>query len=165
MKNIVITNEVTGKKTWLYEYIGRQGRRRLVATYHAHIYDNRENKPVFTFAVTRDSANVIFEKQIDRFGVNGECPPSITPYHGMVYAASRNGNCIILFSGRDHEGYYLNGQIGVRRRNILIHRGPATSHGCFSVAGGVKGWKLFWQAISSHHLTGNGIFQVTVQPR
>jgi hypothetical protein len=165
MQTIVITSKATGRKTWLYEYIGRQGRRRLVSTYFAHIYNNQEQTPFFTFAVTRDSANVIFGKQSDRFGVNGECPPSISAYFGMVYAASRNGNCIILFSGRDDEGYYLTNQAGVKRRNILIHRGPATSYGCFSVAGGARGWKSFWRSISSCVPNNKELLQVVVQSR
>lgn len=144
--HIVITSHKAGQ-TWLYEEINKQGKKKLVPTYWANL--ERSDGTLFWFAVTRDSAQVIFGSETIRYLSGGECPPSrhCHPYLAKLQSAPRNGLCLLLYEARDDIGYFLQGNLSVKRRSILIHPGPATSFGCFGVAGGRRGWKHFWQVL------------------
>ena len=144
--HIVITGNIAGR-TWFYEELGKQGRKILVPTFYANL--TRVDGSLFWFAVTRDSAEVIFRGLKNRFDRLGECPPNKTcnPYYGTKHIAPRNGTCLLLNEGKDSEGRYLVGQGQERRRSILIHSGPASSLGCMAVAGGKRGWKAFWREV------------------
>jgi hypothetical protein len=53
-----------------------------------------------------------------------------------------------------------------RRRGILIHYGPARTEGCFSLAGGQRGWRQFLAAVrQAETQTKNPTIYVDVQPR
>jgi len=164
--HLVVTGHPSSQKTWLYEKVGRQGMKRLVTTYQASL--TRTDGTLYRFAVTRDSANVLFRGQVDRYATGGECPPSHegNPYYGYIYQAKRNGSCLILADGRDEDGYFLCGLGPVKRRTVLIHAGPSSSLGCFAVAGGRRGWKCFWKELTDA-IGGeeNPDIRVLVEPR
>lgn len=163
--HIVITGHEAGK-TWMYERAGKQGTKKLVSTYYANI--ERANRVLFLFAVTRDSANVVFGKHTKRFLKNGECPPSrmCNPYYAKHQDAPRNGNCLLLYERVDTK-YLLYGTKRVKRTSILIHAAPASSLGCFGVAGGAQGFKEFWREIcgATSNFTDQYDVRVYVEPR
>lgn len=163
--HIVITGHVAGR-TWLYENLGRQGRKILVPTYRANL--TRSDGSLFWFAITRDSAEVIFRGLKNRYGSLGECPPNKTcsPYYGTRHNAPRNGICLLLSEGVDAGGRYLVGQGKIKRRVILIHAGPSSSLGCMSVAGGKQRWKAFWCEVKMLFVGNPDIeIRVHVEPR
>lgn len=164
--HIVISGHKAGK-TWLYEKVDQQGRKKLVATYWANI--EMPDRTLFWFAVTRDSARVVFGYDTERYLPGGECPASRQghPYMAKMQEAPRNGPCLLLYEAKDEQGYYLQGNQNIKRNSILIHAGPASSLGCFGVAGGKSGWKRFWQVIKnlSDNFENDAKFYVHVEPR
>ncbi len=163
--HIVITGHKAGK-TWMYEHVGKTGRKKLVPTYHANI--ERPDRTLFWFAVTRDSAKVVFGYHKRRFLKNGECPPSrnSAPYRAKHQKAPRNGECLLLFE--QHDGsHYLTGSKRVKRRFVLIHPAPASSLGCFGIAGGRRGFKKFWRQITNRtdNFAEGYDIRVHVEPR
>ncbi len=162
LAKIVITGEKTTKRAYLYEFVGRQGRQRPVPTYKATFLGS--NGKLYEFAVTRDSAAVLFLRQPDQFGVGGECPPSPAGslYRARLFNAKRNGPCLLLYEAYDDEGPFLIGDGMVKRRYVLIHAGPASSLGCMTVAGGRRGWRRFWRAVTA---SGNTEFLVRIEPK
>ncbi len=159
---IVITGEKMPNRALLYEFVGRQGQKRFVHTYKAIL--EGLNGVMYEFAVTRDSAAVLFSRQPDRFGVGGECPPSPegSQYRARLFTAKRNGPCLLLYEAYDDEGPYLQGDGMVKRRYVLIHAGPASSLGCLTVAGGKRSWRRFWRIVTASGLTE---FLVYIEPK
>ena len=123
--NVVITSH-KACKTWMYEHVGTTGRKKLVLTYFANI--ERPDRTLFWFAVTRDSAKVVFGYHKRRFLKNGECPPSriSSPYRAKHQKATRNGECLLLFEQQDGS-HYLTGTKRVKHRSVLIHPAPTSS--------------------------------------
>lgn len=164
--HIVITGHQAGK-TWLYEKVGRKGRKKLVPTYHANI--EKPDGSLFWFAVTRDSARIVFGTETERFLFGGECPPSkqANPYFAKHQKAPRNGDCLLVFEDHRGEGYVLCGTESVERRSILIHAAPASSLGCFGVAGGTYGYKNFWRELCAvtDNFASESDIRVHVEPR
>ena len=106
---------------------------------------NKENDTRYLFAVTRDSALVVFGHRIWRYGRNGECPPHAiyTPYRGTVDTLPRNGWCVRVFDENLKDGVSLRGACALVCTDILIHTGLASDYGCFVVAGGRSGFATF----------------------
>lgn len=171
MKYIYVTASVVGK-TWQYELLGRRGHRRLLPTYHAELGDECDPSTRIYFAVTRDSALVVFGKRMRRYTKGGECPPHYPckPYRGRIRYAKRNGWCLALYE----QGFYrrdgtpdwstLQGTGKLKRRHTLIHAGPASGFGCLSVAGGRRGFARFKKALTRILSEGEEII-VFVEPR
>lgn len=164
--HIVITGLEAGQ-TWLFEEVGQQGQKRLVATYRAKL--TRLDGTLFWFTVTRDSARVVFGQEVERFAVGTECPPSKPshPYHAKYQQAPRNGDCLLLYEGRDEAGYYLYGQGKARRNSILIHATPASSLGCFGIGGGALAYRLWWKELlqATYNFAPSYNMYVHVEPR
>lgn len=154
MKYIVISGSIVGRSIQ-YEHLGRRGRKRFVPTYYGELCDDANPQLQYTFAVTRDSAWVVFGKRTRRYTKGGECPPhkQSKPYHARVRIAKRNGWCLALYEpgftrpDGTPDWSTLEGIGSIKRRHTLIHAGPASGQGCMSVAGGKRGFAQFRKAV------------------
>lgn len=164
MKYILVTHQIMGR-TWLYEKIGPKGRKRLVPTYQASFVDESVGCN-YHFAVTRDSALVVFGKENRRFTINGECPPHRTgaPYRGKIDILPRNGWSVRIFEQVHDDMFTLRGDGDQLRSDILIHSGPSSSFGCMSVAGGTSTFRAFRRAVKTC-VHPEEEFRVFVEPR
>lgn len=142
MKYLIITAAKVGTSI-LYEEIGCRGRIAKVPTYLAELNDDARPGWHYRFSVTRDAAPVVFGKETERFIDGGECPPNewSNPYRGRLVNAPRNGTCLALYEPGLENRYSLRGMGPVAREHILIHAGPSSSLGCFSVSGDKEGWR------------------------
>lgn len=171
---IQITGQPVGR-TWLYEGLGRTGRKALVPTYRLILAVDEQGVwvPDQYFEVTRDSSEVIFGGLSPHYGINGECPPSrlAVPYRAMWHGHGRLKDAIRLYEEGvsnmpEYEFATVRGTGTERRRGVLIHRGPAMSIGCFCIAGGQRGWRQFLDAVrQAEAQTKNPAIYVDVQPR
>ena len=145
--HIVITGTLTTKVSYLYEKICKGGRKVSVPTYHANIQGLRGS--LFHFAVTRDASDVVFNNIRDRYGVNGECPPSTEskPYRGHLHQTKKLPFGIRLSDQECGKTRYLQGTGDTVRDGILIHHGITRTEGCFTVAGGRRGFEAFKAAL------------------
>jgi hypothetical protein len=163
---ITITGERTGKMALLYEHPGRKGRRKFVPTYVATAKSYFINQQ-FEFAVTRDSSAVVFsETPIDRFGLDGECPPcNGTSYIGIVREDGAVGFRIEFFEPKYWESATVRGQGNVMRRCLQIHFGAAASHGCILVAGRRRSYPQTFERPLREMMVREPIVRIQVQPR
>ncbi len=166
MKYIVITARIVGK-TIQYEKLGKRGQKRMVPTYFAELLDDTDRASRFTFAVTRDSALIVFGKKKIRYRKGGECPPNrtCTPYRGKIVYPKRNGFSLRLYESWCQRQYSLTGTGPIERQHILIHAGPASGLGCMSVAGGARGFARFERALQKILLDEDEELFVFVEPR
>ncbi|MCU0678713.1 MAG: hypothetical protein MUF19_04005 [Candidatus Pacebacteria bacterium] len=172
--HLQITGQLVGR-TWLYEEMGRAGRKTLVPTYRLVL--SVDETDVFVpdqyFAVTRDSSVTIFASSSPHYGSGGECPPSrvAAPYHAVWHQHGNLPDALRLYEPGANESQHrvhatLRGVGPERRRGVLIHHGPARTEGCFSVAGGRAGWRAFLSAVRQfEQVTRNPHFYVHVLPR
>lgn len=141
MITLTITSALTGKKGLLYEFPGRRGRRAFVPTYVA-CAENMRTGTRFTFAVTRDVSEHVFnEVPTDKYGKHGECPPSISPYTGIIREDGICGFRIEFFDPQFSREQIIKSPSGMVRSNLQIHFGAAASHGCILVAGRRRSYK------------------------
>lgn len=147
MKYIVISGSIVGRSIQ-YEYLGKRGRTRLVPTYYAELCNDATPQLKHVFAVTRDSALVVFGNRNRRYSKGGECPPHLpgSPYRAFIDNTPRNGWCLRLYEPRLNCRCSLQGSEALIRKHILIHAGPASGQGCMSVAGGKRGFAQFRKA-------------------
>ena len=141
MIEVLITNQVVGR-AWLYERRMRQGKRVLVPAYLVLVICTNTGATL-EFQVTRTASGLIFGESIDRYGKNGECPPSLPgqPYYALVSNTNKGTFCLRLYEPSLREHNKLLGQGDSIRSDILIHGGPAMSEGCLIVSGGQKGYR------------------------
>jgi hypothetical protein len=141
MITITITSEVVGQ-AYLYEKLQRQGGRMLVPSYRASANYNNDT---FEFAVTRDSSNIRYFGQTEKFGTNGECPPNQAskPYLARPSLLSSDQTYSLRLYDPELGDNAIKGVSEIVRTGIMIHRGPGRSMGCLQVAGGKKGHRRF----------------------
>lgn len=164
MIRITITGKLTGRKALLYEELGRKGRRKFVPTYHA-LAECLPTKECFEFAVVRDTSPQVFGQLPYRYGKDGECPPSLRPYVGIVRDNGPVGFRIQLSEvGFEKTGLLL-GQGRVARERIQIHFGAAASHGCILVAGRRRTYHRVFAKQLRAMLVHTSTISVIVQPR
>jgi hypothetical protein len=165
LKYIIITASIVGK-TIQYEKLGKRGQKRMVPKYFAELIDDTDWTSRFTFAVTRDSALIVFGKRKIRYRKGGECPPNrtCTPYLGKIVYPKRNGFSLRLYESWCQRQCSLTGTGPIIRQHILIHAGPASGLGCMSVAGGRRGFACFKKALKNILNEDEEIF-VFIEPR
>jgi len=163
---IQITGEVDGG-AHLYEQLRRPGQRRRVPTYAA-CASLEGGTLMFRFSVTRDASDIVFGYRTERFGVNGECPPSrlAAPYHGVIHQSPNIPFGIRLFDANCARQQHLRGETDHERSYILLHHGPARSEGCFIIAGGKRGFSR-WRTDLKHlqNAADSTAIRVQVDPR
>jgi hypothetical protein len=143
---IVITGRPVGRAK-LYSKKNRQGLRKFVPAFKAFAV-NTVSRKRFTFAVTRSSSEVEFEGLNDRFGVDGECPPSTKkPYRAKTYTHHSGTFALKLYEQEDPDRERLKGISTVTRSHIMLHIGPGRSLGCMMIAGGKKAHARFTKVI------------------
>lgn len=144
MLHIVITDIVAGQ-TLLYEYPGRQGHFVRTKSFLVTAHDSETNE-YFEFSVTRRASRLEFGEYTDRYDTNGECPPTSPnqPYEAFASETSKASFCLRLYEkGIGEKQDTLRGQGTTNRTNIMIHKGPGMSAGCFLIAGGKKSHRKF----------------------
>jgi hypothetical protein len=164
---IEITNSVVGRAA-LYSELRKQGQWRYVHTYRAHM-SLADGSHLTSFAVTRDSSVALFAGTTERYGKNCECPPSRPgrPYHAVIHDKTELFPFgLRLYEPEYRNQYHLRGEGPDVRSAVMFHHGPAKTEGCFTVAGGVKGFST-WKAnfLTLYYVTPIPEIRVWVQPR
>lgn len=164
MITIIITDEAVGTAR-LYELRNKAGKTALIPSYRA-VAKNTDSGAVFEFLVTRSASRLVFCEDKDRYSSLGECPPSRddSPYQAFPSVTSKGSFCLRLYETPEpQENNVIRGQGTVDRTNILIHKGPSMSEGCFVIAGGAKGHRRF-ERWFRENANGDARITVTVLP-
>lgn len=162
---------LANRKARLYKAKGQRGDHRYVSTYRlTMIPDTTSIIPnLFLGYVTRDTSPALWDQGPGtRYGIGGECPPSIPgkPYCAVPHTSETIPFGLRLFEPEYGDERHLRGQGDTIRSDMLVHFGPARSEGCFTIAGGRRGMRR-WQKELEEWMAKlpDPEIRVTVMPR